>query len=349
MRVFCDYHHSDLYYSLQLLFEKRLGFEMYRPIGLEWYEQKYWAVYPHPATAHQYLGLDHAIRPPQDIHGNYLPKSAVLNDSYTFEDGIYYVMDPSKDKVQRAVTLDKFKDIEFDIVVSSMPAHISPFNRLIQLYQPKAKHIFQVGNAWGRQKGVRNILSSTAPFSVPGDINVVFYHQEFDLDVYKYTSPTVSTQVNSYIHYMKEMDLLQRYKQVLDSWQFKTYGAGMEDNAHGSQQMADIMAASGWTWHVKPGGDGYGHVIHNSYACGRPTIIKTNYYKNQIGDELLEDQVTCIDISRRSVYENTALLNKLSQPEEHVRLCENAYKRFCDVVDFDEEQKEIEQFLERLV
>lgn len=348
MKVFCDLHHHDLYYSLQLLFEKRLGAEMYRPIGMEWYEQGFWAVYPHPDTARQFLGLDHAIDPPKDVHGNYLSDREQLNKYYRFEDGIYYVRDTTKEKVQRGITLDKFKDTSFDILISSIPQHIPLFNRLIQKFQPDAKHIFQVGNAWGRRPGVYNILSSTAPFSTPADINVAFYHQEFDLDIFQYEHPVVHNEVDSYIHYMKETNLLEQYKANLPGWKFRTHGAGMQDCFHKTADIAQQMMDSAWTWHVKPGGDGYGHVLHNTFACGRPVITKTGHYSNRLGGQLLEDQVTCIDIGRRTQHENVRALQLLSQPDAHIEMCARVYKRFCDLVNFDEEEQKIRKFLENL-
>lgn len=349
MKVFCDLHHGDLYYSLQLLFEKRLGFEMYRPIGLEWYHQKYWHVYPHIDTANQYLGLNYAIEPPKDIHGNYLEGRDLLNGNYRFEDGIYYVKDPTKDKVQRAITLEKFKEMDFDILISSIPQHIDPFNKLIQLYQPKAKHIFQIGNSWQHRPGIVNVLSSTSPFAVPPGVNVCFYHQEFDLDVYQYHPPTVHKRMNSYIHYMKQVDLLHSYRSALGpDWTGTAFGSGMEDCIHRSERIAQEMRDSGWTWHIKPGGDGYGHILHNSYACGRPLVVNKSYYRGQIGEQLMIHGVTCIDISNMSVHDGTTMLRKLSHPDEHRRICENAYNRFKEVVDFDAEEVKIRKFLENL-
>lgn len=57
MKVLADHHHDDLYESLRILFEDRLGWELYRPIGTEWYTEGYWDVYNHPDTVTQYLGL----------------------------------------------------------------------------------------------------------------------------------------------------------------------------------------------------------------------------------------------------------------------------------------------------
>jgi len=58
MKVFADLHHGDLFYSLQLLFEKRLKAELYRPVGIEWWKEGFWNVFNHPATAQQYLDFN---------------------------------------------------------------------------------------------------------------------------------------------------------------------------------------------------------------------------------------------------------------------------------------------------
>ena len=348
MRVLADFHHQDLYYSLQLLFEKRLGWELYRPIGLEWYHEKYWDVFPHIGTAQQYLALDQATNTPVGIDGACFPDKELVNKQYDIVDGIYYVKDPSKGVIQRAITLDRFKNTEFDILVSSIPQHIGPFNKLISLYQPKAKHIFQVGNAWGHLPGVKNILSSTAPFWVPNDINAVFYHQEFDLNIFHYEPPTNQTKIFSFIHLMREMELFNQYKADLspEGWEFCTHGAGMDKDIAITTQLADRQREAAYIWHVKPEGDGYGHTLHNAYAIGRPTIIKANYYQGKAGEALLEDLVTCLDISRRTVHENEKILRILrDNPEKHLKFCENARDRFRQVVSFDEEELRIRMFL----
>jgi len=319
---------------------------MYRPIGTEWHTEGYWKVYEHPATVLQYLSLDQAQNSTELM--NYFTEENLLNRNYVYEDGIYYVKDTTKDKVQRAITLEKFKSMSFDILISSIPQHVAPFNLLISRFQPKAKHIFQVGNSWPNVSGVKNVLASTLSFVSPS-VHSVCYHQEFDLGVFKYTEPSNHLDVNSYIHFMQEMNLFNAYKGTLTERKFTTYGAGMDDCIHTSQRLADSIANSGWTWHVKPGGDGYGHILHNSFACGRPLIVKKIHYQGQMGEELMEDMVTCVDISLRSVNEAAAVLNFLSMPENHHKICSQAYKRFCDVVNFDEEEIKIRRFLERIL
>ena len=75
MNVFCDFHHTELYHSIKLLFEDRLGFNLYRPIGMEWQEQGYWKVFDHPATAAQFLSVNQKFDPgPEGLDGKVFEK-----------------------------------------------------------------------------------------------------------------------------------------------------------------------------------------------------------------------------------------------------------------------------------
>jgi hypothetical protein len=62
-RIFCDYHHSGLLRSLIMLFEDRFGFDIYRPVSLDWYNEGFWRIWPSVDTANQYLSLDQEYRP----------------------------------------------------------------------------------------------------------------------------------------------------------------------------------------------------------------------------------------------------------------------------------------------
>lgn len=349
MRVLADYHHEDLFYSLQLLFEKRLDWELYRPIGLEWYTEGYWNIYPHPDTARQFLATDQATNRPNNIFAQPLQDTHLLNKSYVIEDGIYYVT-PNKGMLQRGITLEKFRNTRFDILVSSIPSHIDPFNRLIAQYQPHAKHIFQIGNAWTNIQGVGNLLSSTTPFQVSAGINSCFYHQEFDTTLFHYIPPTNHTTINSYIHYMQRKDLMDVYATHLPEMHFTAYGAGMDSCLSKLDALATAMTNSSFTWHYKPEGDGFGHIIHNTYACGRPAIIAGNFYDGKIASALLEHNKTCIDLSKLNTADCIKLIRQNALPDRHARMCEEAYKRFSDVVNFDYEfEWQIKPFLDRLI
>lgn len=349
MRVLADLHHRDLFYSLQLLFEKRLKCDFYRPIGMEWYHEGFWNVYPHPDTAGQYLGFYQASAHPKDVHGNLLREADIINFDYRLEDGVYFVRDHTKDDIHKAITLPKFKEMKFDILISSIPQHIPIFNDLINKFQPGAKHIFQVGNSWGHQEGVKNILASTSPFSVPPGVNICFYHQEFDLGYYNFESPSVHNAMYSYIHYMQMPELMTEYARHLPGWDVKAFGAGMSQHIARNDELARQMKNSAFTWHYKPGGDGFGHCIFNSYACGRPAVVWMPFYEGKLASELMTDGVTCLDSSKGGVHENAQRILRAAQPEEHNRMCEAAYKRFKDVVNYDEEEQRVRKFMERIV
>ena len=181
MKILADLHHSGLFHSLQLLFEKRLGFELYRPIGMEWATEGYWNVYNHPDTQKQFL-MD-----------GYIPKDGTppLNGISRIQDGIHYIKDTTHGGEQKAITLEQFKEMDIDIVIASIPAHIEPYKKLIHEFKPKAKFVFQQGNMFtevlSNLHTIPNLLSSTVEFPVPSSCHAVFYHQEFPVDPFYYT------------------------------------------------------------------------------------------------------------------------------------------------------------------
>ena len=346
MRVVADFHHQGLYNSLHMLFEQRLGWELYRPIGKEWWAEGYWKVYNHPHTVEQFLGLHQGSYTPQDVHGASLPEIERKNLHYVIEDGIYYIQDLTYNTTHRAVRLDKFKNMEFDILLSSIPQHVAPYNQLLATFQPKAKHIFQIGNRWNSPGGVNNVMASCAPFR--NGKNTIFYHQEFDLNIFKYEPPKFHNIVHSYIHYMKHPHLMTNIVGSIPGWVSAMHGAGMQYQLNGADAVADGMKRSAFTWHYKPGGDGFGHVIFSSYACGRPALIWRKHYQCCKADALFQDGITCIDTSIRNPQDVIKQLKRHSEPEEHAKMCEATYNRFKQVVDFDAEFEEIKKFLERL-
>lgn len=347
MRVLADFHHQSLYHSLYMLLEQRLGWELYRPIGTEWHKEGYWAIYNHPHTVAQFLGIHQGTDMPMDVHGVHLPEHERKNLNYTIENGIYYVQDVTYKTIHRAITLSKFKEMKFDVLLASIPQHIAPYNKLADTFQPGAKTVFQVGNCWGKQAAARNILSSTAPCDT-GGIHTVFYHQEFDTNLFCYTEPEFHNVVHSYVHYMKRPELFGQVAQQLPGWKMTTYGAGMTDNLIQIFDMAAAMKRSAFTWHFKPEGDGFGHSIHNSFACGRPVVVWKSHYRRKLADQLMIDGVTCINADGKSPQQIAEQLLYWSQPERHRQMCQAAYQRFREVVDFDAEFAQVQTFLQNL-
>ena len=317
--VFADLHHSDLYESFRLLFEKRLGWQLFRPIGMDWFYQGYWKIAEpygnHPDTVKQFLGLDNG---PWDCYKN-------LNGNYKLDDGIYYVWDPVHEVHQKAITLEKFKELPVDIVISSIPSYYYSFEKLIQDHKPKAKHIAHMGNNFWNTD-VKNVMCSMTTFTPANHKNVVFYHQEFDLNTFVY-SPVVNYQyITSFVNLLPRSDLYNHYSYHLPEFNFLACGMGCPDGTiTGLQKIARLMRNSTFGWHVKPGGDGYGHIWHNWYACGRPIITDFNDYRGKMGGLLFEDGVTGIDIGNCSIEAGVAKIRFYSKPWNYEKMSKKAY------------------------
>ena len=355
MNVFCDFHHASLLNSLILLFERRLGGNLYRPIGMEWYDQGYWNVYDHPFTREQFLGIGGGTaKPPPQM---YPDGTRPLNVVDKVVDGVYYCQDIDSGYYNKAITLKKFMELNFDYVIASIPQHIAPFKQLCQDHHSHPKMIFQVGNAWSMEAGRADNIMASANIgnSAP---NFIVYHQEFDLDIFKpdwemEPGPNIYSFVNCFgieRFYDNDFQLFTIVEKLLKTCNFKAYGGQCRDGAaHGSVELADKMREARFIWHTKWGGDGYGHIIHNAAAVGRPLIAKIEYYRGKLAEPLLVDGVTCIGIDGLNERGIVDKIEYYTEPTRWGKLCRNMYAAFKKHVDFDAEQKQIEQFLAKLV
>ncbi len=98
MRILTDFHHSSLMRAHVMLFEDRLGHEVFRPIGMDWFHEGYWAINDLEPTARQFLAFDSQ---PFD-------STPPLNDSMfrSTHVGIARVFDPGRATTHMAVTLE---------------------------------------------------------------------------------------------------------------------------------------------------------------------------------------------------------------------------------------------------
>lgn len=352
MRVFTDFHHASLLNSLIMLFEGRLGGQVYRPIGMEWAEKGFWNVYPHPATQQQFLSLDQGYRP---IDGT--PPLNLIEEVRTnaFDQAeVYYCRDIEKDSTNKAITFQTFCDMDIDIVIATIPQHIEPFKRLIREFKPDAKLIFQIGNQWTTEAfDAPNVMASARIKNVPEVINYVEYHQEFDLGVFtRGGSGYQPKSVFSFINVLQDFPdwpLFQQLEKLMPDWEWRSYGGQCRDGSmNGSKALALRMRQAQFVWHVKAGGDGYGHVLFNSAACGRPLITKKSYYAGTLGEKLMIDGETCIDIDNKTPEQIVEAIGHFSQTENYSKMCQSVYANFRKHVDFDKDFEQIKQFLERL-
>lgn len=333
MKVFADFHHDDLFNSFHLLFEKRLGWELYAPVGIDWYIKGYWGYSPEPKLVDQYLG-----------------------SGKKWEDvGKYSLMaNPAHEKNIKALTFDQFKEMDIDIVISSVPEHLHIYQKLIRDHKPKAKLIQQVGNEWKKfNYGVcRNLMVSCAPFKIPSDVNAVFYHQEFDLDLFNYEPGKPTDPIKSFVNELpdlKDWGLFQRYEKELKDWKWLSHGLRCRDgDITPLKKLVGAMKGGSFIFHAKSLGDGFGHIIHNIFALGRPSIIRGKWYKGRLAEALIEDQKTCIDLDKHDFKTNCSLIKDWSESSAYSQMGQNARMRFDKVVNYDQEFNKIKKFLGRL-
>ena len=341
MKMLVDFHHGSLLRSLIMLFEERLGYEVYRPIGMDWYNEGFWNVYPAERTAAQFL---HIGSQPMD-------DTAPLNEPSSAQAGVYWFRDPGSVTTNRACTLEFFKDNDFDLVLSSIPEHTELFKSLIRKYQPEAKHIQQMGNQnWPFEEDA-NVLASVKPVRNPA--NTVFYHQEFDTDVFCPTPPMPTRQVSSFTNCMKAdypswLNFVDLEEQLPDH-EFRSYGGQCRDgNLIGATAMAHTIQESSTVIHLKTGGDGFGHSIYNAFAVGRPVVLRCSHIKGTLAEELLAAGAY-LDLDTHTSWDAAAwIADMCAEPDRLVEASSLASERFVTCVNYDAEASEVSTWLEAL-
>lgn len=348
MNIFADYHHGDLYYGFHLLFENRLGHKLFRPIGMDWFHEGYWKIgdsYPDPHdTAMQYLSTE-------GYTGEF-----PANMEYYVEDDIYYTYQRPQDFYHKAITLETFKKMDFDVVISSIPPHDEAYAKMLKKYQPQAKHICHVGNT-SQKSSCKNIMSSIHPgsFLVLSYQNVVFCRQEFDINVFKYVPFDYSEEkrkIISILHYMQSLPLMQEFKKKLIEHQFESYGCDMPlGDIHTKKEMALKMREAFFGWFIRAHGfgDGYsGHTFLNWCASGRPLIVRLSDNRRYPISPILKPDINCIDISDVPIEEAVRKIREFSNPDTHRVMCEQMFNTFKNEVNFDRDAEKVKAFLEVL-
>jgi hypothetical protein len=367
LRVLMDYHHHDLWESMELLCE-RLGWELYRPIGMDWFEQGYWnheRKFWGDAIARQYLE----------------PWGSDTNDY-----DASFRIDQSHGRIHKMLSLEQARALRPDIVISSLAHNHEGFARFAS--EVGATFGLQIGNVrfgaidmaedrW--DLAAFGLVSGLMPVEPPKPH--VVYHQEFSLTDFRYEPPPLRVGdridravmgvidgerdrfiVSSFVQCYPQTDWAYKWFQDvahaapdLDWRVYGAYGDAPQDeyaagNLDKCADVASAMRASDVIWHAKRWSDGYGHVIHNAFAVGRPVFGFESYYRDQLAGALWEDGVTSIDIERRSVDEIAGLLRELrDDPDKHLRMCEAAAQRFREVVDFDAEAERIRDLFARVL
>jgi hypothetical protein len=345
--VFADYHHADLWYSLHLLFEERMGGTLLRPIGLEWFQKGFWKIaepyHNAPDTIDQFLGVPHVgwERDPVQQYGDAQLIDGVYHIPIKVASGMY---------VQKAITFDQFQKLDFDIIIASYPGHDCPYAELARLYHPKAVFIRHIGDTSELPRCARNVLLVVKTPMPPG-INSINYWPEHHTD-YSYTPPPNHNVVKSFLTHFKTMPDFREftvYERALPDFTFKMHGSNERDGLINGCNMPEAIKDAAFVWHVKYTGCG-GFLPRQALSCGRPLLVKKHYcleYSTMEGD-LYEDGVNCIDLDLQSWQGNIDRLKYYSDPDRHTEMCKNTAEKFNRDVDFGREAEKVRAWLEGL-
>ncbi len=334
MKIFCDYHHAGLYKAICLLFEKRLGHEVYRPIGLEWATNEIWQYSEMLAVQRQYL----------DFVG--------MTDTGK---GHYTTFENSEKINHKLVTYDQFMDQDWDIILGTVSQHELPFKYLQNRFKPKAKFVRLAGNSgepfdW---ELTRNLIDTTGLYPPPAGVNYVKIHQEFDEDVFNYNGPGDPKKIRTYVNCFNESPHWAEYQEIrkqLQDFEWKEHGHhGADGFLVPVDNLAQSMKEAGFILHIKSHGEGYGHIIHNAFACGRPVITVKKYYEGKMAEPLIVDGKTAICLDGLSPQDSAKKIRQYTSPEVYKTLCENASRAFHDNVSFAMDAKKVEEFLNMLI
>ena len=355
MNVFSDNHHQDLYLSLQLLFEKRLGARLFRPGGVDWFNRGYWRLAElygnHPDTIKQFLEIREVQQIPYIPPFDNKPLNKIIEETPE-----YYVME-SDPINHRVVTPDQFFAMDIDLVIASHPLHLESFRRLCDEHNNHPGLVYQIGNDWCIDPAQVMLFDGVLASAIT-DTSFCFkpvkvYHQEFDTEIFCYKPPVESNKISAILHCFdvyQDAPIFYAVESAMPEMEFKAYGATSRDGViTGHQNIADTIHNSKFIWHVKAGGDGFGHIMHNAFACGRPPIVKREYSRGKLAEQLMVDGVTCIEIDGLNIEQIVNKIRAHSEPEKYKQMCEAAYAKFKEVVNFDREADEILTFIEGII
>jgi glycosyltransferase involved in cell wall biosynthesis len=348
MKLLVDYHHHDLWESLELLCE-RLGWTLYRPMGMEWFDEGYWnfeRAWHGDAVARQYL----------------TPWGSDL-------DGNAKRFDPSHGRWQNLLTLAEARDLKPDIVMASVAHNHDGLHRFAQevgakfglhLGNVRFSHIDMAEDRWDLADF--GIVTSIMPMPIEKPHVVV--HQEFSLTDFRHEPPAwqgdfrVSSFVNCFPENQNAYAGFRSVAALRPEFDWKVYGSygGVPEDEYAAgnidvcAKVGDAMRASDVAWHTKQWSDGFGHVIHNWAAVGRPLVGHEWYYRNQLAGPLWQEGVTSFDLTDKSPDEVAGILDRLrNDPGLRLRMGEAMAARFREVVDFDQEEQAIRAMFEAVL
>ena len=327
-RILIDRHHAGLFHSLQLLGD-RLDWEVWTPIGHEWWDEDYWTfgrkAYPDGRLRDQYLTIDSTWA--ESGGGAYLTKDPEFPETPI-----------------RGITLDAARTVDWDYVMATVQDNQQGFARFAR--EQDARYLYQVGNTgqridWGLYPTC--LVSSEMPIEGKG----LRYHQEMDRS-FHWREPDGRPVISSFINFATHNDcwpLAIQLWALLPGFEWQLHGGGMPDGVvKPASAIAEKMALSSWAYHDKPTGDGFGHVLWGWAAIGRPLIGHASHYAGKLGEVLWIDGVTCIDLDKHDVDEAADLIREVDA-DRHLEMCHAIRRAFDQHYDPERDARAIAQML----
>jgi hypothetical protein len=320
VNVLCDRHHAGLFHSLQLLGD-RLGWTVYTPIGRLWWDAEYWNF------GRQHWGDDRLAQ-------------QFLNPNQPAADPEF------PDRPILTVTLPQAMEMTWDLVIATVEDNQLGFYRFAK--ERGAKYAVHVGNTnqlihWNLEPLVLNASE------VPGGVHI---GEEFDSDgMFGFSEPFVLDRafVSSFVNCFTSMQTYPLFEEAKRRDDWHTYNVFGIDGPQGVVKpigkLAEMMRASGWAWHDKEHGDGFGHVLHYWAAVGRPLIGHGSHYAGKNGSVFWIDGETCIDLDKHSIPEAVEIIRTIT-PERHVEMCRAIRRVFDETTDWAEDARKVAELLD---
>ena len=319
MRLLADRHQADLFYAIQRLFEDRLGWQVYTPIGHDWWDEGIWRfgeVFGDDRLAQQYLAIGPHWR--------------------EMEPGIYLTFDPCHpERPLYGISHGQAAGWSWDGVMATVQENQPGFARFAQA--TGARYLYQIGNTrqqidWSLDPLVLN--ASEAAIEGRG-VNI---GQEFDhRGTFRFREPEHMNRVASFVNLLPRIPEswgpFEELARQLPDYRFRSFGHHCPDGIlQPVGHIAEEMARTGWAYHDKPTGDGFGHIIHNWAAVGRPLIGHARYYAGQRASIFWRDGVTCLDLDRHDYAEAVRIIRETT-PERHREMCRAIRATLDDIYD----------------
>lgn len=338
MKILVDTHHRDLLYSLHCLFEKRLGWQLYTPLGMKWAEKGYW-------TMNKAHGCDSLFKQYLEPNSGDHP----FCEKYKMEDGVHYIWNKCHKYYQKAVEFDVFEGMKFDVVMPTHWCHYDAWKDLVSQVKPKSTLVCHVGNI-DRREVLGNVIRSV-PHPGGSDIDVLV-NQEINTSIYKHEDiPDNSKNIHSVTSGYMFPELYHKYKKLLPEFDFKYYGVDCPDGLlHGTDGVYEKMRQSTLGWTTKVFG-GLGHSNMGWMYSGRAVITNmTEHHKwGELADKLFEPGHNCIDIDSGTDSENCEAIRKWMNPEVATTMGINSRKRFLDLISYEKEAEDAKKFLSQIL